>query len=268
MSIQMLDITKIRIDGDTQPRVAIDENAVKQYAADIEHGAEFPPVQVMFDGATYWLVDGFHRYHAHKSLVKTQIAAEVTPGVQTEAQWESLTANKTHGLRRTNDDKIKAVRKALTMHPEFTDPVLAKHVGVAQPTILKYRLRMKDERQARFSASKPSLPPSQEPEAPRYKDYTLPHRTGRDGKKYPTHQKRNKKPVISSQAMTPIRGHNPVEQRTHVGMSKDPLMGARALIEFFDRPYLETLVSELRALLDGTAGPPPSLRDIPQALVP
>ena len=26
-------------------------------------GAEFPPLIVFFDGATYWLADGFHRYY-------------------------------------------------------------------------------------------------------------------------------------------------------------------------------------------------------------
>ena len=131
MSIQNLDIDKIRIDGDTQPRVAIDENVVKQYADDLEAGAKFPPVQVMSDGATYWLVDGFHRYHAHKKLGKTQIAAKVANGVQTEAQWQSLTANKAHGLRRTNEDKAKAILKALKLRPDVTDYVIADHVGVA-----------------------------------------------------------------------------------------------------------------------------------------
>jgi len=139
MNTQMLELDKIRIDGDTQPRVAINGNVVQQYAVDMERGAEFPPVQVMFDGVTYWLVDGFHRYHAHKKLAKVQIAVDITTGVQTDAQWESLTANKTHGLRRTNEDKIKAVLKALKLRPDHSDNAIAAHVGVSPMTVAKYR---------------------------------------------------------------------------------------------------------------------------------
>ena len=264
MNIQMLDIDKIRIDGDTQPRVAIDENVVKQYADDLEAGAKFPPVQVMSDGATYWLVDGFHRYHAHKKLGKTQIAAKVATGVQTEAQWQSLTANKTHGLRRTNEDKAKAVLKALKLRPECSDRAIAEHVGVTDRTVMKYRESNSGAEILHLTKQAESGAETPHP----------PKRIGKDGKRYPVRKPQSKKsatsakPAISPTAMTPIRGHSPVEERSRfVGMSNDPLMGARALVDFFDRPYLETLMAELRAILDGTAGPPPSLRDIPQLFV-
>ena len=263
MSIQQLDIDKIRIDGDTQPRVAIDESVVQQYADDLETGAKFPPVLVMSDGATYWLVDGFHRYHAHKKLGKPQIAAKVATGVQTEAQWQSLTANKTHGLRRTNEDKAKAVLKALKLRPECSDRAIADHVGVTDRTVMKYRESISGAEILHLTKQADSGTETPHP----------PKRIGKDGKKYPVRKQQSKKPVVSPKpaisptAMTPVRGHSPVDERKHIGMSKDPLMGARALVDFFDRSYLEILISEVRAILDGTAGPPPSLRDIPQLCV-
>lgn len=139
MSEQMLDIAKIRIDGDTQPRMAIDQGVVAEYADLLETGTQFPPVQVVSDGAVFWLVDGFHRYFAYRKLGRKQIKAEVSSGLQDEAQWLSLSANKAHGLRRTNSDKGKAVIKALKMKPDLTDRAIAEHVGVSPTTVSSHR---------------------------------------------------------------------------------------------------------------------------------
>lgn len=255
MNEQMLDISKIRIDGDTQPRLAIDQVVVADYADLLESGTNFPPVQVVSDGAVHWLVDGFHRYFAHRKLGRKHIKAEVTTGLLEEAQWLSLTANKAHGLRRTNNDKAKAVIKALKMKPQLSDSAIAEHIGVNDKTVAKYRESIANARKLREGHS--TAPKAAGSEIP-----NLVRRVGRDGKKYPARS--NAKPAIPPH--TPIRSTSPVDDRRHIGMSKDPAMGARALFEFFDRLYLETLVAELQALLAGTAGPPPSLRDIPQAL--
>jgi ParB-like chromosome segregation protein Spo0J len=149
MNEQMLDIAKIKIDGDTQPRMAIDQNVVAEYADLLESGTTFPPVQVVSDGAVFWLVDGFHRYFAHRKLARKEINAQVVTGLQEEAQWLSLAANKAHGLRRTNNDKAKAVIKALKMKPDMSDNAIAGHVGVSQPTVSKYRASIEEARRVR-----------------------------------------------------------------------------------------------------------------------
>ena len=61
--IRAIDINLIRIDGGTQSRVRVDTDVVAEYAEIIFAGTELPPLSVMFDGAEYWLCDGFHRYH-------------------------------------------------------------------------------------------------------------------------------------------------------------------------------------------------------------
>ena len=100
-----LNIKLIRIDGGTQSRVSIDQTVVSEYADSIEAGSVFPPVRVYFDGVSYWLGDGFHRYFAHLKAGKEGIATDVVNGTQRDALLYSVSANALHGLRRTNADK-------------------------------------------------------------------------------------------------------------------------------------------------------------------
>jgi len=104
-----LTVDSIRTDGGTQSRAQINWLTVTDYAADIAEGATFPPVVVYFDGADYWLADGFHRLEAHKRLGLVEIAADVKQGTRRDAILYSVKANAIHGLRRTNDDKRRAV---------------------------------------------------------------------------------------------------------------------------------------------------------------
>jgi hypothetical protein len=58
-------------------------------------------------------------------------------GTLEDAQWYSFGTNKDHGLRRTNEDKARAVKAALA-HPNGaakSDHQIAKHVGVDVKTV-------------------------------------------------------------------------------------------------------------------------------------
>jgi hypothetical protein len=101
-----LELEKIKYDGGTQSREEIDYEAVHEYSENID---KLPPIVVYHDGATYWLADGFHRYHAHKKLNKEVIECEIIQGSKREAILYSVGANATHGKPRTNADKRKAV---------------------------------------------------------------------------------------------------------------------------------------------------------------
>jgi len=105
-----VDIHKIRIDGGTQSRAAINEATVAEYAeAMADPDTVFPPVIVYFDGREYWLADGFHRLAAWAKIGRTDIPAEIRQGDRRRAILHSVAANSAHGLRRTNDDKRRAV---------------------------------------------------------------------------------------------------------------------------------------------------------------
>lgn len=106
-------VDAIRRDGGTQPRAAMDGDLVTEYAEAMEAGATFPPVTVYYDGAVYWLADGFHRVMAVERLGWYEIPAEVRQGTRRDAVLASAGANATHGARRTNADKRRAVMALL-----------------------------------------------------------------------------------------------------------------------------------------------------------
>jgi hypothetical protein len=137
-------ISSIRVDGGTQPRATINPQTVSDYMNDMASGAEFPPVEVFYDGAGYWLADGFHRVKAAEKSGRDEIACEVHQGTQQDAQWFSFGANKVNGLRRTNNDKQRAVKAAL-QHPGgagLSDGQIAAHVGVSDQMVRNYRRRV------------------------------------------------------------------------------------------------------------------------------
>lgn len=106
-------LNDIRIDGGTQGRVVIDQNHVYHMVEMMKEGYEFDPIDTNFDGVTYWLVDGFHRYHAYKLMGIKEVTIKYVPGTQEEAVIRSYGVNARHGLPRSFDDKKKVVEEAL-----------------------------------------------------------------------------------------------------------------------------------------------------------
>ncbi len=132
----------IRTDGGTQPRLQLDSMAIHEYAESMADGSVFPPVVAFYDGADYWLADGFHRLHAAQQLGLADIAADVKQGTLQDAQWNSYSVNQAHGLRRSNEDKRRAVESALCHEyaKKYSDRELARHIGVTHPFIAKLRV--------------------------------------------------------------------------------------------------------------------------------
>jgi len=137
---------RIRTDGGTQPRAAIHVETCREYAEAMESGEHFPAVEVYFDGEHYWLADGFHRLFAHrKARPGEPIECVVYQGTLEDAQWHSYGVNKAHGLRRTNRDKERAVKAALShlKADELSNVQIAEHCGVDEKTVRKYRQQLR-----------------------------------------------------------------------------------------------------------------------------
>lgn len=128
-------ISKISLDGSTQARAGLDEATIESYAESMTAGDTFPPVVVFHDGSNHWLADGFHRIAAAKSLGHDKVEAEVKAGSREDAVWYAVGTNLTNGLRRTNEDKRRAVELVLVTWPEKSDRAIADHLGVSPTTV-------------------------------------------------------------------------------------------------------------------------------------
>ena len=137
----MIELDVINISAGTQSRAEINESVVAEYAEALDAGNIFPPVKVYHDGLVHYLADGFHRYHAHRRIKRKSIAAEIINGTLRDAILHSLGANSKHGLRRSNEDKRKAVMTMLedSEWQEWSDNEIAKNCHVSAPLVAKLR---------------------------------------------------------------------------------------------------------------------------------
>lgn len=257
-TLTKIDPTQIRTDGGTQPRAKIDRAVCCEYAERMKAGEQFPPVTVFHDGNCYWLADGFHRIDAHQSVFPGQpLQCEVRSGSQTDAQWYSYGVNKTHGIRRSNQDKERAVKAALA-HPRATtlsNRQIAEHCGVNEVTIRRYR------NEAESTAALPQWNEKQDPATTSDASKSRP-RTGRDGRTINTaHIGKGKKGAgkrgrkgsgISPRANMPTRGHSAPLRMIPLQLCPDnPQTAAATLCQLFERDFLTTLIAEITRRIEG-----------------
>lgn len=136
-----LALDKIKMDGGTQSRASLSEAVVEDYAQVIRDGTDLPPIVVFHDGKKYWLADGFHRVAAYRSAGAESIEADVRQGDRRDAILFSVGANASHGLRRTNDDKRRAVGTLLNDKEwaQWSDREIARQCSVHHSFVAKLR---------------------------------------------------------------------------------------------------------------------------------
>ncbi|MGE0606904.1 MAG: ParB N-terminal domain-containing protein [Pirellulales bacterium] len=129
----LVKVNEIRTDGGTQIREEIDESVVAEYLTAIQNGAVLPPIVVFFDGDGYYVADGFHRLQANEQAGFKSIPCEIHQGTLDDAIFYACGANSTHGQKRTNAEKRRAVETALSLPAgaEMSDRAIAKHCGVS-----------------------------------------------------------------------------------------------------------------------------------------
>lgn len=136
-----LKVSQIKTDGGTQPRATINRSVVKDYAADMLRGDDLSAVDVFYDGEVYWLADGFHRIEAAKLCDRQEIAVSIKQGTQRDAILYSVGANATHGFRRSNEDKRRAVKKLLddSEWSQWSDNEIARRCKVSHTFVSNLR---------------------------------------------------------------------------------------------------------------------------------
>lgn len=145
----------------TQVRTVLHKDVIEMYKQDIENGAVMPAIDVFAEkgSARHILADGFHRLLAHINAGLEEILVDVHEGGMHEALAFALSANRTHGLRRTNADKINAVKLALK-DPEFSQlkqGEIADLCGVSRETVNRTSVRETTGREDK-KQSKPEKP--------------------------------------------------------------------------------------------------------------
>jgi transposase len=145
--MKKLNLEAIRLDGETQARVALDSAQVSEYAEAMRDGDKFPPIVVFHDGSDYWLADGFHRYHATKQIGHASIEAEVKTGTVEEAQIYAFGANAKRGLSTNHEDNRSIIIRMLS-HPissGWTNAEIARHVGVSKMTVGRVKASLQSQ---------------------------------------------------------------------------------------------------------------------------
>lgn len=145
MSTDNIGVSLIRTDGGTQARAGLDETTVTEYLDAMRDGAEFPPVVLFYDGTDYWLGDGFHRVEARRRLKDEGqtgiIAVDLRQGTRRDAVLFAAQANASHGLRRSADDKRRAVMCLLNDEEwgKWSDREIARRCHVSPTLVGKLR---------------------------------------------------------------------------------------------------------------------------------
>ncbi len=137
--LKQIEIAAIQADAGVQVRTCIHEETVAAYHERMVAGDAFPPIVVFDDGQMLWLADGFHRMEAAKRARRPSIATRLKTGTRDDAAWYALGANRANGLPMSTADKVRAVKQALLMRPEASNNAIAKHIGVSDHTVAKYR---------------------------------------------------------------------------------------------------------------------------------
>ena len=136
-----LPIQAITRDVQCQPRVYLTPNVINEYAEEMSGGAIFPPVIVFHEGDTYWLADGFHRVAAAEQAGLDGVNCEIREGTVRDAMLYSVGTNATHGLRRTNQDKRRAI-ETLIEDPDWSqwsDREIARKAAVSHDFVSRLR---------------------------------------------------------------------------------------------------------------------------------
>ena len=139
--IMSLAIAKICVDRLVQPRVRLDEGVISDYADLMRSGVVFPPVEVILTDGRYLLVEGYLRFEAAKLADRKTLRCEVRRGDLRMALLRSAAANSKHGLRRTWEDKRRAVGKLVADREwsQWSDREIARQCSVSHGFVAQVR---------------------------------------------------------------------------------------------------------------------------------
>ena len=116
---------------DFQSHKNLIEPVVEEIVEQMRRGKRIEPVVVCFDGARYFLQDGFHRVEAARRLRRRKISAEVMPGTLEEMQdeWRQMMKAAMRKLRQ--EEHEAAAAKSAPRRKRSRQGLRRKRAGVA-----------------------------------------------------------------------------------------------------------------------------------------
>lgn len=132
-----INLTEVVYDPSIYPRTEWSQATVNRYAEALDAGDEFPPV--ILEADTNRLLDGMHRWQAHKQALKDTIRVvwqEVPEGVPAKLYAASLSAR--HGDRIKGDELKAIAREIAKVNPDYPLKTIAKYSGVTPKTASKW----------------------------------------------------------------------------------------------------------------------------------
>jgi len=169
-------LSELVLDAELQPRETLRKEKVEEYAQRMKDGACFPPIQcgrLKGEGRKLYLLDGFHRVEAIKSL-----GTLITPGTVEEYETRgemfeyAFRANNIHGINLTDEEIREGIIRIIKLHPEESMGVLAERCGCSKSTIHKYVKQLFEREQfnrpektvGKDGKARPATQPAKEPE--------------------------------------------------------------------------------------------------------
>ena len=161
--MKKIPVSTIVLDDELQPRAELDQDAIDDYAlafeeADNRWPESMPPIHVFQDeGGVLWLADGWHRVHAAKKRGVETVVAMIHKGDRRAALIYSTGVNDEHGLRRTNEDKRRAVTTLLKDEQWSKKSVreIASQCKVSRPLVESVKAELDKEGSGSCYAEKP-----------------------------------------------------------------------------------------------------------------
>jgi ParB-like chromosome segregation protein Spo0J len=142
-------ISEVIFREDLYPRIKTSPETVQKYADDL---SVLPPIEV---NQRYEIIDGWHRWTAHRQVGVDEIAVIVTH-TATDADFLELAIerNATHGLQLSQEDKRDMARRIYHATPErereTKKKVLSRILSVSDRTVREWLSRIdKDAKEAR-----------------------------------------------------------------------------------------------------------------------
>lgn len=130
--VQTIPVEAVVFRKDLYPRFTPDAATIQRYQESLDH---LPPIEV---NQRMELIDGYHRWNAHKEAGAAEVPAMVTPTESDDHLLElAIDRNAKHGMQLSQDDKRKMAVRLFTSR-QRSEEELAKLLSVSNKSIQRW----------------------------------------------------------------------------------------------------------------------------------